>query len=328
MLLVLSVIAATGATAPDIRLARGLGSRGYGTVRLSVISAANGTGGGARAPFFTYDQPFRWRWTDKRVQSGLLNAKDGEQTVDLGDGAGGVVQFSLPAEGAGVTGVLLGDPCTESDFVGCIHFNGSSMGTRLPRLANALADVDFRALLGDNFYDQTGEISSRFFAQLTPQARAQWQVTVPGNHDFWRTGVEAAKAKADSFGNGFLQFYAQDTAAAQISDTPFNLSVSPDGSGLSFGALPDVRNFFLFHKLGNLGFIGYSGAHSQSQHEPLFAEACASFLASPRPDVIFLLGHWSVEGLGCAPGMSTPKVFERLQKLVRRPPTHSLLCRA
>ena len=63
------------------------------------------------------------------------------------------------------------------------------MSQRLPRLVNALSDVDFRAILGDNFYDRDGDITQRFFDKLTLKAKSQWQMTVPGNHDFWNTGL-------------------------------------------------------------------------------------------------------------------------------------------
>ena len=57
------------------------------------------------------------------------------------------------------------------------------MSDRMPRLINALADVDFRAVVGDNFYDRDGAITSRFYGRLSAKARSQWQLTVPGNHD-------------------------------------------------------------------------------------------------------------------------------------------------
>ena len=69
---------------------------------------------------------------------------------------------TLPREEDGVRGIFFGDPCTEPGFVGCIHFNNSNMSQRLPRLVNALSDVDFRAILGDNFYDRDGTSRSAF----------------------------------------------------------------------------------------------------------------------------------------------------------------------
>jgi hypothetical protein len=46
-----------------------------------------------------------------------------------------------------------------------------------------------------------------------------------------------------------------------------------------------------------------------------FAESCRYFDAEPRPEVIFLLGHWSQHGLGCPVGMSTPEVYGRVALL-------------
>lgn len=101
---------------------------------------------------------------------------------------------NVPAEDAGVRGIVFGDPCTEPGFVGCIHFNSSSMKLRLPRLVNSLADTgqmaaaiaeclspsDYRVILGDNFYDAAGNITANFFSALSLQAQSQVQLTVPG----------------------------------------------------------------------------------------------------------------------------------------------------
>ena len=59
---------------------------------------------------------------------------------------------------------MLGDPCTEPDMVGCIHFNdNSTMATRLPRLVNAVAtSTRFRVISRDNLCDQSGDITGRF----------------------------------------------------------------------------------------------------------------------------------------------------------------------
>ena len=38
-----------------------------------------------------------------------------------------------------------------------------------------------------------------------------------------------------------------------------------------------LSNFFYYHKLGTAGFIGYSGAHNETETAPLFKEACSYF---------------------------------------------------
>lgn len=175
----------------DLKVTKGLGARGYPVVRLSVVD--DGTAGDY-AGFFDYNAPFKHRWTNlsgtgaatgaRWLHSTLRNATAGSTTsFHIGQH---VVNVRLPAEGAGVTGVMFGDPCTEPGFVGCIHFNSSAtdpnatMKMRLPRLVNALTDVDFRAVLGDNLYDTDGGITERFYSQLNAAARAQFQPTVPG----------------------------------------------------------------------------------------------------------------------------------------------------
>ena len=78
---------------------------------------------------------------------------------------------------------------------------------------------------------------------------------------------------------------------------PYNLSVDPDNKSTK-GALPNAANYFVYHKLGNTGFIGYSGAHDAAGQEALFKESCSYFELDPKPDVIFLVGHWSSAALG------------------------------
>ena len=106
----------------------------------------------------------------------------------------------------------------KTGFVGCIHFNNTlpnstNMSQRLPLLYNALSDVDFRVVAGDNYYDRDGFITTRFHRKLNAAAKMQWQLTVPGNHDFWTDGAPIARSREDQYGNGFMQYYGQDTVA-------------------------------------------------------------------------------------------------------------------
>ena len=311
-LLWVMLAAASSSNFADVKFAKGMGSRGYTALRISVVS-----NGAPTADFaFDYSRPFQHRWTDYWLQSTVINATPGvPQVLNLGR-AGNVTVPSLPAEGAAVRGIFLGDPCTEPGFVGCIHFNGTgaaNMSTRLPRLFNAITDVDFRVVLGDNLYDSGGAITQRFHTALTPAARQLFSLTVPGNHDYWTVGAPLGKTKKDQFGNGFMQYYAQDVVAGRgnASTTPFDFTVDPDTK-----QLPPASNFAFYHKIGDTGFIGFSGAHTKEDHIAFFEEACAYFDESvPRPAIIFALGHWSEAGLGAPIGMSTPAVFGRLSKL-------------
>ena len=93
-----------------------------------------------------------------------------------------------------------------------------------------------------------------------------------------------------------MQF--QSKGKATLSGAPpYNLSVNPDTQSTR-GALPNAANYFVYHKLGNTGFIGYSGAHDAAGQDAHFEESCSYFELEPKPDVIFLVGHWSSAELG------------------------------
>eukprot|EP00041_Stephanoeca_diplocostata_P012646 m.212158 g.212158 ORF g.212158 m.212158 type:complete len:440 (-) comp19036_c0_seq2:81-1400(-) len=296
----------------DFKISRGIGSRGYDVARISVITqvASANTTLKINGQSFAYTDAFKYRWKNNTLHSSLIQLTSETQNFTVGDEKFSV---ALPQEGHGVRGLIFGDPCTEPGFVGCIHFNGSSMKERLPRLVNSMSSLDYRVILGDNFYDQDGGITQRFYQTLSNAAKQQWQITVPGNHDFWRVGLPLAATKEDQFGNGFMQFYAQDVAAADVnaSKSPFNYSIDPDSAEHKH-SLPVASNFFFYHKLGNVGFMGFSGAHAWTEQEALFREGCAYFEQTPQPPVVFLLGHYSEPLLGCEPGMDTPSVYAKV----------------
>jgi hypothetical protein len=87
---------------------------------------------------------------------------------------------------------MFGDPCiyhTDFEFP-CMD----KVGERLPQLVNAIAagqrpgkvnGIDFWTILGDNFYDRTGHLSSKFMSDVTLKTKTVPLYTVPGNHDFY-----------------------------------------------------------------------------------------------------------------------------------------------
>jgi len=180
------------------------------------------------------------------------------------------VSVNVPAEGSGVRGIWFGDPCTEAGFVGCIHFENASatMAERLPRLVNALAgsgnraSVDYRVIGGDAFYDtQDGNTTARFYRALTPLAQGVPEVSVLGNHDLWVAGSPILRDRLDPFGDGFVQYFAQDSLAATDSDDGAFLDLSVDPDAASDGAsgaahperlnsIPAARNFLSYSVLG------------------------------------------------------------------------------
>jgi len=129
----------------------------------------------------------------------------------------------------------------------------------------------------------------------------------------------------DQLGFGFLQWYAQDVAEMHI----FSSAQNPETEQLTSGhlpnrslsiqrsvndhhGLPSAAHFFFYHILGDIGFIGYSGAHTWESQEHLFREACAH-LAHEQPNQVYVLGHWSKQDLGCQAGMDVPSLTSRLR---------------
>jgi len=340
MIVVVALILAITASAsepsaedlPIVRVTKGLGAHGYGALRVSVVDSNPSS---SAPSVFTYSSPFLHRWTSLYLESYLITeVSPGQSTLlptgrpDVGDN--GDISFSLPPQGTGVKGIFFGDPCSEPDFVGCIHFDdGTSMQTRLPRLLNALApSIDFRVMIGDNLYDRDGDITTRFFGQLTPEAQhSVVDIAVLGNHDLYWAGSDLLRTRLDPFGNGFLQFNAQDSILSKDDSVNFlDLSVDPDAGATADArwpnSLPAADNFLSYYSVGNVGFITYSGAHAWDDYrDGAFEEACAYFSGEVENDatsVIFLAGHWNQQELGatsCAPDMDTPSIFQRLSSL-------------
>jgi hypothetical protein len=91
----------------DLRLSKGHGSRGYNSVRVSSINDDAGTV--KPDDFFTYAAPFQHRWTNFTLRTTILN--------DIPSGSWPVATplgnftIRLPEQGAGVRGLIMGDPC-------------------------------------------------------------------------------------------------------------------------------------------------------------------------------------------------------------------------
>jgi hypothetical protein len=224
----------------DLRLSKGFGSRGYSALRVSSI----GTDVDSVKPddFFAYAAPFQHRWTNFTLRTTILDRVPyGESQVETPLGN---FTARLPQQGAGVRGLIMGDPC----FV-FGSFHPCTCGTRIARVLNAVApSSDFRALLGDNFYDRDGSKTALLYSMLNPRAKETLQLAVPGNHDFWEAGEELLLSDHDQFGNGFMQAYAQDVAASLLnSSSPFDFTRNPDHHHVASG-----DNFFFYHSIGNL----------------------------------------------------------------------------
>lgn len=226
----------------SLRVAKAYGTKPYGMLRVSAVTAST-----TPPPFAAdYSHQFVYRWTENALHSSMVAVTPGtRQNFSF---AGGVTaSLWLPAQGAGVAGVLVADPCVHGSKVGCTFGTKFNTTKRLMPLLNAFVshdDVDFWGILGDNFYDQQGKLTHALYAQLELATLGKISVMVPGNHDYYVLGKYDVSSKADQFGNGFMQWYAQDTRAARhvmpgnTSSPIFDFSIDPS-SVSSGGPNPD-----------------------------------------------------------------------------------------
>jgi hypothetical protein len=162
----------------DIRVSKAYGSRGYNNIRLSVIS--NET---VASEYFSYSEPFKYRWTQYHLNTGVATVKPGEKTTFTI--AGEDYDVYIPPQGGGTRGVIIADPCISSEFIVCMYAKKFDTYNHLTSLLNAINshdDVHFWNILGDNFYDQTGYITSSFFDALSKESKTKVMGSVPGNH--------------------------------------------------------------------------------------------------------------------------------------------------
>merc|ERR1711991_129700 len=154
-----------------------------------------------------------------------------------------------------------------------------------------------------------------FFNALSLSVKSALMLTFPGNHDFWVSSSPEKWTQADQLGNGFMQWYAQDTSAGYYSqdNAPFDFSIDPDLNPSAYN-LPPLQNFFSYYKIGNVAIFGYSGAHTFNETLPYLEEAC-SWAQIADPAVILLLGHWNDGGYGCDVDMAVGNLYEELSTI-------------
>jgi len=311
---------ATPATELEIRVTKGLGSKGYEMVRLSVVASSPDV-----APDFpfSYRGQFKYRWTQNYLLSSLLSLQPGENTFRL---AGQSIKIDLPAEDSGIRGFFVSDPCFSSKYVVCSYSSTFQTLERSTKLLNAAFEdesMNLLGILGDNFYDQDGEISKDFFSRVSQNVKRRFWMVVNGNHDNWVCGFPACGGRSDNFGIGQMQYYPMDSVASGEGNKLFDF-VDPDGNRHWNSFLNNGTNFFFYHKLGNVGFLGYSGAAQYEETLPQLHAAC-NYFAKSKPEVIFLLGHWNNPGDGCPNSMSVPSMYETLRTIPDCKPLQSRL---
>jgi hypothetical protein len=272
----------------DVRVSKAYGSRGYDKIRISVISSGPLSG---YSDIFSYSQQFQYKWTDKFLSTSVFAVVPGEiSTFSI---AGIDYNILIPRKNDGVRGVVIADPCFTNEFVWCTYGDKLNMFNRSTEILNAINfhdDSNFWMILGDNFYDQSGEPTSAWFAALSKQTKSKVFGSVPGNHDFWIFSSPVVWTKRDQLGNGFMQFYGQDVAAGVANElngsfAPLDFSVEP----VTRNSMPPASDFFWYYTMGNTGFIGYSGAHSYEEMLPYLKESCL-FMEAENPATVLLLG--------------------------------------
>ena len=260
---------------PDIRVSKGFGTKAYDQLRVSVISKATEAAPSLNGSPFDYHGAFRYKWTTNAISSSMVSA-NGRGSLKIGDAN---ISLTLPKQGEGVAGVLIADPCITSasitSLVGCSFGKKFQTEERIPALLNMFVgdgNTSFWGVLGDNWYDRTGETSASVFEKINMAVKAKIMLAVAGNHDYWIVSP-LVTTTADQFGNGHFQWYAQDSKAAEAllpgstGQAPFNYSIDPSkGHTLFGGNLPAIANSFYYNQVGNLGFIGFSGAYSYGRN--------------------------------------------------------------
>ena len=304
----------------QLRVAVGLGTKPYGTLRVSVI-----TQWPHRSPptAFDYSAPFEHRWKHFSLHSSLKRVQPGQKTL-MPLGWPHFATLRMPLQGAGVAALLIADPCVRfgsiTSLAVCTYAEKFNTTVRTPALINAFlkhSDTDFWGVLGDNWYDRTGETTARMYQKLELTTLQKPFLTVAGNHDYWILGSpEASHRSLDQLSNGMLQYYAQDSIAAKSLKPgsplpPFNLTVDPSAAG----ELPAIDNSILYHQIGNVGVIGYSGAYSIEQIVPRLEEACAWLPTQEGIDLVLVVGHWDKANLGANNETDTPGVYEHVRAL-------------
>jgi len=260
---------------------------------------------------WSYQSRFNQRWTGNSVKSAVVDVTPGKtQSFNL-DGV--TINVKVPAEDSGTIGMIFGDPCIHPDPKWCKYANLFQVKDTLHRVINGLSQhdaLDYWMINGDLFYDQSGSISQEFMKGLSLTAQARLSSVTLGNHDYWVDGNAGAQSSKDSFGNGHMQFYAQDTVASKTDErNPFDFSKSADRSEIT-----DIKNAFWYNKIGNVAFIGFSNAYSWSASLPHFQEAC-SWAGNAKPSLLIMIGHWNYKGDGCPSGMTDADVYNRVKSL-------------
>jgi hypothetical protein len=297
----------------SIRVTKGMGSKGYDAMRLSLIRYSGSAPSASSADLeWTYKEPFKYRWTGNNISTALVNVTPGAAQDFILDG--NKINVKIPKRTDGSIGILIGDPCIQSPWNNACS-NGENYRNKqvLNSVLNGMAihdELDYWVLMGDLFYDNIGDKTHDFFKGLSLEASSKPAGAVMGNHDFWICGSPDCAAKGDSFANGHMQWYAQDTYASLKNDSePFDFSVNPDSQKKTA-----IENTIWYNMVGNVATLGFSNAFSWDESKSYFEAAC-QWVEAEQPALVIMIGHWHGSGMGCPTGMDTDHVYDSIQTL-------------
>jgi len=293
----------------DVRVAKAMYSKGYAKVRVSVITQSSSAPSGLN---WDVSERFSHYWTDNYIHSKIIDVTPGTTTTLNINGQ--TIDIKIPAENKGTRGIMFADPCIQQSSW-CIYANKYDiLGTSTDFLNTVMKmdGMDWWYVVGDNFYDRTGDYSKSYFDRLTLDTKSKPTGMVLGNHDFWIGGSPGAGSSSDQLGIGMTQFWAQDTVAS-FNHPIFDWSISPWGKYRDPNPPIATENTIWWYKIGNLGFIGYSGANYESENRKYFDQMCQQFSSDGNIKTVFILGHWDTGGDGCQSGLSAPEVINTLR---------------
>lgn len=300
----------------NVRVARALGSRGYDKMRVSLLRWDDGAVFDDLEPSsddavkWSYSAQFVHKWTNMHLSSAIVRVQPGvTETLNLG---GREVEVRLPEKGEGAVGFIVADPCLVHSRW-CPHTLVWDIHGTLAGVINSLAErdeLDYWMNVGDLFYDQSGDLTPKFFSSLSLKAQGKIHGIAMGNHDYWIHGNPDDATEDDQYGNGIMQWYAQDTMSAKADESsPFDFSRDPANRSVAHHS-----NFFHYSMIGNTAFISFSGQATWEDYEANFQEAC-SWASDQDPALAVLMGHWNRDNKGCSDGMATSEVHEKLRSI-------------
>lgn len=297
----------------DLRVAKACGTD-YNKVRVSVISQSS------KAPDagfnWDYSERFKYKWTDNYIHSTMVDVDPGSDTHLMIDN--NVVNIEIPTKGKATGGILFADICITGGQW-CAYGEKWKVKERSTKFLNQVMKEDgmhWWYIIGDNFYDQSGSLTKSYYNELSLDAKRKVSGVIMGNHDYWNDGSGGGSARSsDQLGYGQTQWYATESIASMKSGgkNPFKLN----DPGWDIGAEPptlDADNGFFFHTMGNMGFIGYSGAYKWETYQGYFSQACQSF-SNDNVAHVLLLGHWDGNNHGCQWQMDAPSTLGKIKSL-------------